>query len=575
MITKNHIQARNIEPGLVAQAALRLKLGIPLLLLMILDLAYWGASMSFFGPPQIAIFSIAYIIYSISIYILTCRSQLDSAQRIPIFTAVLDPIMLSICIIMLAHGSEIFVCFYLFSILGYGLRFGTVPMRVCQIFSLIGFGAVVLLSPVWQRHPMVSVSIAFSLVVVPLYAGTLVTRLRVAQERAEIENHNKSLVLMSISHELRMPLSGIVSLAQLIGEEARDHSIVGRADAILKLAGELNNGINNIVDSDKYHASAIVLESQPFDLTDVIEHIRVVLGPIADVKGIELEIWLDERIKGLVVGDVHQLTSVLLNLGSNALKFTERGRVSISCNLVDEAVDRLALFFQVRDTGIGISSELCQPLTAINLRRSESCNSNLRNGSGIGIVKKILSEMHSELCLESKPNRGSLFWFRLELKKFVGCDVSSSNQIGAKNIPEESGNLCHSGVNDCGSGSLNVLSAADYINQKALDALREIADAPGFIVQIFSTGIVDIQRLGRNIVFALDIGDIAAVHRCAHALQGVSLNLGATRLAALARELMTVSVVDLQMAKARWRHDVILTVKHSIIKLRELLLTSA
>lgn len=410
--------ARNIDADVKAQALVRAKLGFPVLALMMLALWYWGPSTPSIHWSHIAILGLAYTGYNFTTLYLAQRLYPFSARQIVLATAIIDPLMLSAWLLLMGPGASLFVCFYLFTILGFGFRIGISAMRLCQAASLIGFAAVAVLSPVWHVYPLVGLSDAVFLIVVPLYAAGLIRKLHAARADAERESMAKSQLLANVSHELRTPLSGIVSSAQLIEAETTDPEVVRRAESILQLSAELNAEIDNLLDSAKYHADEIVLQFNAFALADVMDDLQLALGPTALVKDIDLHIRLDPRIDEAVLGDAHYLTSVLMNLGSNALKFTEAGRVDIRVELRDESSEGYALTFRVKDTGIGIPAEFHQQIFDPFFQVSSGTTRKF-GGTGLGtsIAKQIITLMGGDLRLESEPGKGSCFWFDVSLAK--------------------------------------------------------------------------------------------------------------------------------------------------------------
>lgn len=704
------IPEHDIEHGVKAQALVRAKLGFPVLLLMFLAIWYWGPSSPRITTIHIAGMAILYTCYNFAALYFANRLRPFSAWQLVMATAILDPLMLSGWLGLMGRGSSLFVCFYLFTILGFGFRIGLTSMRICQIASLVGFASVVLLSPEWKTYPLVALSQGVFLIVVPIYAATLIKQLRDAREHAERESQAKSQLLANVSHELRTPLSGIVSSAQLIEAETRDPVISKRADAILKLSGELNSEINNLLDSAKYQANLIVLESEPFDLSDLMENLQLALGPTAAIKNIGLLVGMDQRIRQNVMGDAHYLTSVLMNLGGNAVKFTEHGHVEISLTLVEENEESYRLRFGVRDTGIGIAPEMHEKIFDPFYQVS-SGTTRKYGGTGLGtsIAKQIVTLMNGDLQIESELGKGSLFWFELSLAKaqrrddrvdrnessreivygkrilvaddnttnllltkelfkkdrhsvvtaksgrealdclnvmafdavfldfnmadmdgaqvfelyrfgklntaptfFLTADTTSSTakrlqDIGAagvihkpvtfeklraallevfvpgsvsQEVPQETPSSAtpvprsphHERA--ARSATLKVVPT-EYIDQEALSVLREISTTPEFMVELLSAGIADMERLGQELASALLACDVDAVHSAAHALKGVSLNMGAARLGMLASKLMLVPGHEIKTENQRWLNDIQEAIKPSIDGLRNVLATAA
>src|SRR5690606_1037554 len=202
------------------------------------------------------------------------------------------------------------------------------------VASILGLGAVSIFSPIWRSQPFFALSHLVLLLVVPLYAGVLIQKLKAAREMAERASQAKSQLLAKVSHELRTPLTGIVSTASLIESQSADVESVARARSIVGLALGLDLEIKQLLDLSRIEAGRDEGQRVAFEVQQVGGHILRTLGPIADAKGIALEIEVDEAIAGHVLGDAHALGSALLDLVGNAVKFTETGSVRLEASLV-------------------------------------------------------------------------------------------------------------------------------------------------------------------------------------------------------------------------------------------------
>lgn len=415
------------------QAKLRMKLGFPVCILMALCLWQWVPSLPSIGAIHVISLFALYILYNLGILYVThpaSRHQLN-ARHIAIFTAVMDPLLLSAALPLMGQMGQVFACFYLFIVLGFGFRVGPGAMAICQTAAVVGFGLVTLISPVWRATPGTALSVLFFLLVIPLYARSLV-RLRMACDRAESESRAKTRLLADISHELRTPLTGIVSSAQLMREENEDHHVRKRADTILALSRELMAQINDLLDSAKYGAGALQLEKAPFRMRDIAQQLRMTLAPIALAKGIKLQVSTDERIPVQLLGDAHRLGRVMLNLGANAVKFTDQGEVVIRITLLDENDHACRLLLNCRDTGIGIAPELHHKIFEPFFQASAGTTRKYGGtGLGMSIARDIVTRMGGVMRVQSTPGNGSLFEFDLWLDKLqASAPVQRADGMG-------------------------------------------------------------------------------------------------------------------------------------------------
>ena len=181
--------------------------------------------------------------------------------------------------------------------------------------------------------------------------------LRRAKEEAEIANKAKSEFLANMSHEIRTPMNGILGTISLLADTqltAEQQEYV----ETMRLSGDaLLNVINDILDFSKIESNEIELEEHPFRIETCIEETFDLFAIQADQKNIDLVYWIDEKVPQVVLVDATRLRQVLVNLVSNAIKFTEHGEIHIVVSKVSEKNGKVELLFSVRDTGIGIPSD--------------------------------------------------------------------------------------------------------------------------------------------------------------------------------------------------------------------------
>lgn len=408
--------SNHLEHSVRAQADVRLKLGFVVLALMITTAIVWGTSVPSMTEAHVAVLSTLYVAYNVAAWWLSRRPALLSPRELTVITTVVDPLMLSCWLFVLGQPSILFASFYLFTILGFGFRSGITPMRICQVASLAGFGVVVFFSPVWRGDLMAAASHGVLLLVVPLYASGLIRGLHDARNHAERESRAKSQLLANVSHELRTPLTGIVSLAQLIASETDDDRVTMRVDGILELSVALDGEIRQLLDLSKLQAGNSGHLAAPFAISEVVRRVHAALEPIAARKRIRLEIAMDAGLDVPVLGHEHELSSVLMNLAGNAVKFTDEGLVALRVQRLDAPAGMLALEFRVSDTGIGISPEhlgrIFEPFYQV-----EAGTTRKYGGTGLGttIAYENVKRMGGELRVDSAPRKGTVFWFELRL----------------------------------------------------------------------------------------------------------------------------------------------------------------
>ncbi len=463
------ITTSDIAQSVIDQAKVRTKLGFPVAAAMLLTIWIQGETVPFHSPFYVGSMTGIYLVYNFSALIFALRRTFSPTSLV-LFTSIMDPLMLSGWLALVHDAGPLFVAFYLFTILGFGFRIGTQPMWICQIFSLVGFLLVIAVSPTWQANVSMTLSFLIFLVIVPLYATVLIKKLRDARALAEHESKAKSRLLANVSHELRTPLTGIVANTQLIQLDTQDDGTLQRAEAILRLSNDLLTEINDLLDSSKYHSGGLTLDSAPVSLPELMEKVKTTLTQTAAKKGIELLFYLDEKIQLPVMGDAHYLNRILMNLSSNAVKFTDEGKVEVRLTLVQEIDAQYEINFSISDTGIGIPKEQQQQIFEPFYQIS-SGNTRKYSGTGLGmsIARDLVAMMGGEITLESELGKGSRFAFNLKMPIATKIQAIQDDQHNEKIVYRK-----------------NILIADD--NATNLLVLQELLAKDNHIVTTASTG---------------------------------------------------------------------------------------
>lgn len=245
----------------------------------------------------------------------------------------------------------------------------------------------------------------------------MMQELRIAKQRAEESAEIKSRFLSNMSHELRTPLNGIIGTTNLLLQEKH---LKAQAESlgVLKFSSEhMHRVINDILDLSKLDAEKIELEKIEVDMQALIQRLSHTFSKQYRDKGLTFDVKLEGPLNRVVMADPTRLSQVLSNLLSNALKFTDRGTVTLEVKALDIDAGNKYIHFSVKDTGIGIGTEkqklIFDPFTQADLKTTRKYGG---TGLGLTISRKLVALMGGELKVESEENHGSEFYFNINFQ---------------------------------------------------------------------------------------------------------------------------------------------------------------
>lgn len=302
---------------------------------------------------------------------------------------------------------------------------------------------------------------------------------------AEESAKSKSDFIANMSHELRTPLGAIIGFTDLLKKTDLSVQQKEYLDAISSSGNGLLSIINDILDLSKLDAGKFIIESIPFNVADLLQSVQVMFLSKAKKKKLELTCTVDEQINSYLSGDPMRLTQILINLISNAIKFTEKGGVFVDCKLTSTQENILWLQFHIRDTGIGIPEDK----TTTIFERFTQADSNITRryggtGLGLAITKQLIELQGGSIHLQSGEGKGAEFIFTLpfavsnqqhtelihndvpealdfgSIKKILVVDDNLFNQKLAANILENNGFIVT--VLDNGSKALELLKTTGF-----------------------------------------------------------------------------------------------------------------
>jgi signal transduction histidine kinase/CheY-like chemotaxis protein/transcriptional regulator with GAF, ATPase, and Fis domain len=233
-------------------------------------------------------------------------------------------------------------------------------------------------------------------------------------KQAAIATKYKSEFLANMSHEIRTPMNAIIGFADLMLKTELDSKQRSYLDNINKSSRSLLTIINDILDFSKIEAGKLVLENKDFNIDEVLQELSGMFSMNADDKGLDLTVSCAPGVPRMLKGDSLRLRQVVINLVGNAVKFTDRGSVSVLADVNSMENDTVDLLFSVKDTGIGISPEQIDNLFN-SFSQADGSATRRYGGTGLGlaICKQLVEMMNGRIWVESQPGRGSCFFFKV------------------------------------------------------------------------------------------------------------------------------------------------------------------
>ena len=325
--------------------------------------------------------------------------------------------------------------------------------------------------------------------------------LEAATKKAEEANRAKGAFLANMSHEIRTPMNAILGIAYLLKRESTNNSQRDQLDKISRAANHLLSLINDILDLSKIESGQFQITQAPFSIDNVIDDLCIL---IADrIREKKLDVIIDiANIPAWLVGDAMRLRQILINFVTNAIKFTDQGRIVLKSKIVSTCPAQIRIRFEVHDTGIGLTDAQIARLF-VPFQQADDSTTRRHGGTGLGLAisRRLAQLMSGEVGVQSTPGQGSIFWIEAPFSVVQNGNRPSPHwPVWAANPPNALviGNTteCHESIINCLTAFAMQIDSVDTIEQGAQAIARaQSRGAPYVFVAVISkTTVCDLSQ---------------------------------------------------------------------------------
>ena len=354
---------------------------------------------------------------------------------------------------------------FLWITFGMGFRFGERYLFASAGLSLAGFGTVITLTDFWGSQPVFSATLLAALVVLPAYAWTLLKKLTDALERAEQASRTKSRFVASMSHELRTPLNAIIGMSDLLNVERLSQQQRDMAQTIKTAGQTLLDMVDDVLNIAQIEAENVVNAKADFDLHALLATVRSLHHRSALEKGLDLHVHVTPDVPFWLRGNDRSLRQILVNLVTNAIKFTDSGQVTVTVSVDDAAEDHVRLSFVVEDTGCGIALE-DQDRIFERFYQTDRRGDQEVGGAGLGlaIARQLADLLDGALTVQSQIGRGSHFCLTAPFERLALPKPSLRGRITVLGENRTMAKICR----QLGDWGADVVRLAEPVDKDAL-----------------------------------------------------------------------------------------------------------
>jgi signal transduction histidine kinase len=316
---------------------------------------------------------------------------------------------------------------FLWVIIGNGIRFGERHLKVAIVTGALGFGSLLIFNDFWKAHMEIGAGMLLGVLILPVFFLSVLRRLRtmsqlqIALAKSRLADKAKDQFLATMSHEIRTPMNGVLGMAETLratdlNVEQQDHLHI-----ITRSVESLLHIINDILDYSKITSNSLRLEKTRFDLKQVLGDVHLLMKSTAQAKGIDFVFDYPADRHRDFLGDPTRIRQIVFNLVGNAIKFTQKGQVKLTCT-INKAGGRKNISIRISDTGIGIPADR---LAAVFDQFEQADNSTTREfggtGLGLAISRTLAIMMGGDVAVDSVLGEGSTFTVAMTLEE---CEAS-------------------------------------------------------------------------------------------------------------------------------------------------------
>jgi two-component system sensor histidine kinase RpfC len=375
-----------------------------------------------------------HLVLALVIFLRIAYSTIVSPAR-RVFAQLADVAAISWYMAVFGESAAPLFLLYIWVTLGSGFRFGPRYLVSELAMSVIGFGIALYVNDFWREHTALGIGLLVGMFAVSMYVLSLVRRMFDALARAEAANLAKRRFISRVSHELRTPLNAIIGMADLLRDTTLNREQADMLQTLRSSSRVMLGLVEDVLDFSKIEAGKVVVEKTDFDLHALVNSTCRIVSAQAAAKGVDFVVSIMPEVPPAVRGDPHHLRQVIINLAGNAVKFTERGSVTVHVSVQAETDAMVRLKFSIRDTGIGIAAD-AQSKIFESFSQADESTTRRFGGTGLGttIAKQLVGLMGGRIGVESAIGLGSTFWLEVDLDKQAERAGAGGGEIAGARI---------------------------------------------------------------------------------------------------------------------------------------------